>query len=128
MRFLTDAVNFARDELDGAGNHRARAGSALTPDCANAISVLDEEAATRDAFISDTIHIVTRLVMEYGRLVFRAVAEEDVKAGAKTARDMGKKLILEQKSRFARAEAEELSRPSPLGNGGYGALRADAAV
>ena len=112
LRILDDAVVFCKDELSMALETIVRERDQLSPDCANAISVVDDELSRYRAMLlcktyshyRDALH-----AMEYGRLVFpRAVAEED-KAGAKAARDMGKELIKEQKKRFLRAEAEELN-------------------
>ncbi len=109
---LDDAVGFCKSELSLMLETLVRERDALSPDCANAISVLDDELSRYRAMLlcrrygqyRDALN-----AMEYGRLVFpRAVAEED-KAGAKAARDAGKELIKEQKKRFVRAEADELA-------------------
>lgn len=109
---LSDAVVFCKDELSMVIETILRERDQLSPDCANAISVLDEELSRYRAMLLCKTYGQYREVlfsMEYGRLVFpRAVAEED-KAGAKAAREMGKDLIKEQKTRFLRAEAEEHS-------------------
>lgn len=111
-RMLNDAVAFCKQELSLVIETIVRERDQLSPDCANAISVLDEELSRYRAMLlcrrygqyRDSLN-----AMEYGRLVFpRAVAEED-KAGAKAARDMGKDLVKEQKKRFLRAEAEEIA-------------------
>ncbi len=109
---LEDAVGFCKSELSLMLETLVRERDALSPDCANAISVLDDELSRYRAMLlcrrygqyRDALN-----AMEYGRLVFpRAVAEED-KSGAKAARDAGKELIKEQKKRFVRAEADELA-------------------
>ena len=109
---LEDAVGFCKSELSLMLETLVRERDALSPDCANAISVLDDELSRYRAMLlcrrygqyRDALN-----AMEYGRLVFpRAVAEED-KAGAKAARDAGKELIKEQKKRFVRAEADEIA-------------------
>lgn len=109
-RILRDAVAFCQDELSMALETIVRERDLLPPDCANAISVLDDEISRYRAMLLCRTYGSYRdalLAMEYGRLVFpRSVAEED-KAGAKDARDMGKDLVKEQKKRFLRAEAEE---------------------
>ncbi len=111
-RILGDAVAFCKDELAMLLETIVRERDLLSPDCANAISVLDDELSRYRAMLLCKTYGQYRdalFAMEYGRLVFpRAVAEED-KAGAKAARDMGKDLIKEQKKRFLRGEAEELS-------------------
>lgn len=111
-KILSDAVAFCKDELSMVIETIVRERDLLSPDCANAISVLDEELSRYRAMLLCKQYRQYRdalLSMEYGRLVFpRAIAEED-KAGAKAARDMGKDLIKEQKARFFRAEAEELA-------------------
>jgi len=112
QRILDDAVVFCKDELAMLLETIVRERDLLSPDCANAISVLDDELSRYRAMLLCKRYAQYRdalAAMEYGRLVFpRSVAEED-KAGAKAARDMGKDLIKEQKKRFLRAEAEELS-------------------
>jgi len=109
---LDDAVGFCKSELALMLETLVRERDALSPDCANAISVLDDELSRYRSMLlcrrygqyRDALN-----AMEYGRLVFpRAVAEED-KAGAKAARDAGKELIKEQKKRFVRAEADEIA-------------------
>lgn len=109
---LDDAVAFCKSELSLMIETLVRERDALSPDCANAISVLDDELSRYRAMLlcrrygqyRDALN-----AMEYGRLVFpRAVAEED-KAGAKAARDAGKELIKEQKKRFVRAETDEIA-------------------
>jgi len=109
---LLDAVAFCKDELSMALEAIVRERDLLSPDCANAISVLDEELSRYRAMLLCKSYSQYRDAldaMEYGRLVFpRAVAEED-KAGAKAARDMGKDLIKDQKKRFVRTEADELN-------------------
>ena len=109
---LSDAVVFCKDELSMVLETIVRERDLLSPDCANAISIIDDELSRYRAMLLCKTYAQYRAAlsaMEYGRLVFpRAVAEED-KAGAKAARDMGKDLVKEQKKRFQRAEAEELS-------------------
>ena len=109
-RILSDAVVFCKTELSLMMETLLRERDLLSPDCANAISVLDEELSRYRAMLLCKRYEQYRealLAMEYGRLVFpRAVSEED-KAGAKAARDGGKDLIKEQKKRFVRAEPEE---------------------
>ena len=111
-RILDDAVAFCKQELSLVIETIVRERDQLSPDCANAISVIDDELSRYRAMLLCRRYGQYRdalAAMEYGRLVFpRAVAEED-KAGAKAARDMGKDLIKEQKKRFLRAEAEEIS-------------------
>lgn len=111
-RMLDDAVAFCKDELSMALEAIVQERDLLSPDCATAISVLDDELSRYRAMLLCKRYEQYRdalNAMEYGRLVFpRAVAEED-KAGVKAARDMGKTLINEQKKRFARAGAEELT-------------------
>jgi len=111
-RILSDAVAFCKDELSMALETIVRERDLLSPDCANAISVLDDELSRYRAMLLCKTYSQYRDAldaMEYGRLVFpRAVAEED-KAGAKAARDMGKDLIKEQKKRFVRAETDEFN-------------------
>ncbi len=111
-RILSDAVVFCKDELSMVLETIVRERDLLSPDCANAISTIDDELSRYRAMLLCKTYTQYRdalSAMEYGRLVFpRAVAEED-KAGAKAARDMGKDLIKEQKKRFLRAEAEERS-------------------
>ena len=111
-RILLDAVAFCKDELSMALEAIVRERDLLSLDCANAISVLDEELSRYRAMLLCKSYSQYRDAldaMEYGRLVFpRAVAEED-KAGAKAARDMGKELIKDQKKRFVRAETDELN-------------------
>ncbi|NCB06079.1 MAG: hypothetical protein EOM69_11260, partial [Clostridia bacterium] len=111
-RMLNDAVAFCKQELSLVIETIVRERDQLSPDCANAISVLDEELSRYRAMLLSRKYGPYRealFAMEYGRLVFpRAVAEEE-KAGAKAARDMGKDLIKEQKKRFLRAEAEEIA-------------------
>ncbi len=110
QRILDDAVSFCKDELAMALETIVRERDLLSPDCANAISVLDDELSRYRAMLLCRTYSSYRdalLAMEYGRLVFpRSVAEED-RAGAKDARDMGKDLIKEQRKRLLRAEAEE---------------------
>jgi ATP-dependent helicase/nuclease subunit A len=111
-RILSDAVKFCKDELSMVLETIVRERDMLSPDCANAISTIDDELSRYRAMLLCKTYTQYRdalSAMEYGRLVFpRAVAEED-KAGAKAARDMGKDLIKEQKKRFLRGETEELS-------------------
>lgn len=111
-RILSDAVKFCKDELSMVLETIVRERNLLSPDCANAISTIDDELSRYRAMLLCKTYTQYRdalSAMEYGRLVFpRAVAEED-KAGAKAARDMGKDLIKEQKKRFLRGETEELS-------------------
>ena len=111
VRILDDAVAFCKDELAMALETIVRERELLSPDCANAICVLDDELSRYRAMLLSRRYSQYRdalFAMEYGRLIFpRSVAEED-KVGAKAARDMGKDLIKEQKKRFLRAEAEEL--------------------
>ncbi|MEN6634434.1 MAG: helicase-exonuclease AddAB subunit AddA [Clostridiaceae bacterium] len=111
-RILDDAVAFCKQELSLVIETIVRERDLLSPDCANAISVIDDELSRYRAMLLCRRFGQYRdalAAMEYGRLVFpRAVAEED-KAGAKAARDMGKDLIKEQRKRFLRAEAEEIA-------------------
>jgi len=110
QRILDDAVSFCKGELSLLLETLVRERDLLSPDCGNAISVLDEELSRYRAMLLCRRYGQYRdalSAMEYGRLVFpRVIAEED-KAGAKAARDMGKDLIKEQKKRFLRAEEEE---------------------
>lgn len=110
-RILEDAVVFCKDELSMVIETIVKERDLLSPDCANAISVLDEELSRYRAMLLTKSYGQYRealLSMEYGRLVFPRSITAEEKAGAKDARDMGKDLIAEQKKRFVRTEADEL--------------------
>jgi ATP-dependent helicase/nuclease subunit A len=111
-RILSDAVAFCKDELSMALETIVRERDLLSPDCGNAISVLDDEMSRYRAMLlckSFRQYQDALTSMEYATLRFPNKIDKEETAPVKEARDKGKELIKEQKKRFLRTEAEEKS-------------------
>ncbi len=110
-RMLDDAAAFCREELSLAIEAIERAREQLSPDCAKAISTLDDELTRYRGMLLCREYGRYRaalFAMEYGRLTFPRGMDEADKAAVKAARDSGKELIREQQKRLQRNEAQEL--------------------
>ncbi len=108
---LTDAVAFCKNELSLAIELVQRERDLLSPECGNALSILDDELSRLRAMLLCKHYNQYRdalFSMEYVMLRFPSSIGKEEKEPAQEARKMGKALIEEQKKRFVRAENEEL--------------------